>query len=79
MFLDEMFHPRIAEELSTRGRDCVAVVADAALRRSSDQNLLQLAATRRPMTRHGVHILDRCGPRAHADRWFLPAGGVRAS
>jgi predicted nuclease of predicted toxin-antitoxin system len=44
LLLDEMFHPRIAEELRARGHDCLAVVADADLRRSSDEDLLQRAA-----------------------------------
>ncbi|MGH3504739.1 MAG: DUF5615 family PIN-like protein [Nocardioidaceae bacterium] len=40
LLLDEMFHPRIATELAARGHDCVAVVAEAALRESSDAELL---------------------------------------
>lgn len=39
LLLDEMFHPRIAAELSARGHDCVAVVAEPALRESSDAEL----------------------------------------
>lgn len=45
LLLDEMFHPRIATELAARGRDCVAVVADAGLRESTDGELLALALT----------------------------------
>ncbi|MDN5860325.1 MAG: DUF5615 family PIN-like protein [Pseudonocardia sp.] len=39
LLLDEMFHPRIATELRVRGHDAVAVVADPALRESSDAEL----------------------------------------
>ncbi|MGH3095162.1 MAG: DUF5615 family PIN-like protein [Streptosporangiales bacterium] len=45
LLLDEMFHPRIATELATRGHDCVAVAAAAALRESSDAELLAHART----------------------------------
>jgi hypothetical protein len=43
LLLDEMFHPRIATELSARGHDCLAVAADPALRETSDAVLLQHA------------------------------------
>jgi predicted nuclease of predicted toxin-antitoxin system len=36
LLLDEMFSPAIAVELTTRGIDCRAVVADALLRAQSD-------------------------------------------
>lgn len=44
LLLDEMFHPRIATELGARGHDCVAVVADPALRESPDVELVAHAA-----------------------------------
>lgn len=43
LLLDEMFHPRIATELTARGHECVAVAADPALRETSDADLLQRA------------------------------------
>lgn len=43
LLLDEMFGPRIAVELVTRGHDCIALVADRALRESSDADVLRLA------------------------------------
>jgi hypothetical protein len=45
LVLDEMFHPRIATELTTRGHDCVAVAADPKLRESSDAELINHALT----------------------------------
>ena len=43
LLLDEMFHPRIAAELTARGHDCVAVAANPTLRETSDADLLQRA------------------------------------
>lgn len=43
LLLDEMFHPRIATTLTSRGHDCVAVAADPGLRESSDAELLAYA------------------------------------
>lgn len=40
LLLDEVFHPRIATELTARGHDCLAVAAEANLRESSDVELL---------------------------------------
>jgi len=40
LLLDEMFSPRIAAELTARGRDCVAVAADPGMREMSDDDLL---------------------------------------
>lgn len=45
LLLDEMFHPRIATELTARGHDCIAVAADADLRESSDTELIIHALT----------------------------------
>jgi predicted nuclease of predicted toxin-antitoxin system len=43
LLLDEMFHPRIAAELTARGHLCLAVVAEPGLRESSDADLLSHA------------------------------------
>jgi len=40
LLLDEMFSPRIAEELNERGQDCVALVANPAARASTDEQVL---------------------------------------
>lgn len=43
LLLDEMFHPSIAAGLAGRGHDCRGVVADPALRRRADPDLLSIA------------------------------------
>lgn len=43
LLLDEMFHPRIADELVRRGHDCRSVVADPRLDQRSDADLVALA------------------------------------
>ncbi len=44
LLLDEMFDPRIARALCELGHDCLAVVADPALRESNDRDLFAIAA-----------------------------------
>lgn len=44
LLLDEMFSPLVAQILTTRGIDCIAVGADLILKGQSDQALLQFAA-----------------------------------
>ncbi len=43
LLLDEMFSPAIAVELTARGIDCTAVVADALLRAQSDLEIFNVA------------------------------------
>ncbi|HEU0189927.1 MAG TPA: DUF5615 family PIN-like protein [Mycobacterium sp.] len=43
LLLDEMFHPRIATELTARGHECISVAADPVLRESPAADLLQHA------------------------------------
>jgi Domain of unknown function (DUF5615) len=43
LLLDEMFSPRIAEELALRGVDCRAVAADPVLRAQSDLEIFDAA------------------------------------
>jgi predicted nuclease of predicted toxin-antitoxin system len=43
LLLDEMFSPRIADELALRGVDCRAVVADPVLRAQSDLEIFDSA------------------------------------
>ena len=43
LLLDEMFSPRIAEELALRGVDCRAVAADPVLRAQSDLEIFDSA------------------------------------
>lgn len=43
LVLDEMYSPRIAEELTKRGHDVVAVAADPALVGASDEQILRIA------------------------------------
>ena len=43
LLLDEMFSPRIAEELALRGVDCRAVAADPVLRSQSDLEIFDFA------------------------------------
>jgi predicted nuclease of predicted toxin-antitoxin system len=43
LLLDEMFSPRIADELAQRGVDCRAVAADPVLRAQSDLELFDFA------------------------------------
>jgi hypothetical protein len=43
LLLDEMFSPRIADELAARGIDCRAVAADAMLRALSDLEIFEAA------------------------------------
>lgn len=43
LLLDEMFSPRIAEELRSRGHDVVALVADPELRALSDTEVYEWA------------------------------------
>lgn len=43
LLLDEMFHPRIAVELTIRGHDCDTVAVDPDLRESSDSDLIDHA------------------------------------
>ena len=43
LLLDEMFSPRIADELALRGIDCRAVVADPVLRAQSDLEIFDFA------------------------------------
>ena len=43
LLLDEMFSPRIAEELALRGVDCRAVAADPVLRAQSDLEIFDFA------------------------------------
>ena len=45
--LDEMFSPRIASELRTRGHDVIAVAADPQLRSMTDGELYEWATTER--------------------------------
>lgn len=47
LLLDEMFHPRIATELTARGRDCLAVAAEPDLRESADADRLAYALEQR--------------------------------
>ena len=47
LLLDEMFHPRIASELTSRGHDCLAVAAEPDLRESDDADLLAYALEQR--------------------------------
>lgn len=47
LLLDEMFHPRIASELTARGHDCLAVAAEPDLRESDDADLLAYALEQR--------------------------------
>jgi hypothetical protein len=44
LLLDEMFSPRIADELALAGIDCQAVVADPVLRAQSDLEIFDSAA-----------------------------------
>jgi hypothetical protein len=88
LILDEMFHPRIAEELSARGHDCLAVVAEADLRRSSDEDLLQRAAAEPvpplidtsdaafPRDRHSIGRLIGALDDACASEALAATGGV---
>lgn len=46
LLMDEMFPPRIAEQLRGRGHDVLAVAADPALRAMTDAELLAWAAER---------------------------------
>jgi len=43
LLLDEMFSPRIADELAARGIECRAVAADALLRALSDLEIFETA------------------------------------
>jgi Domain of unknown function (DUF5615) len=43
LLLDEMFSPAIADELTARGIDCLAVVADRLLRALSDLEVFETA------------------------------------
>lgn len=43
LILDEMYSPRIAEELTKRGHDVLAVAADPALVGASDEQILRIA------------------------------------
>jgi predicted nuclease of predicted toxin-antitoxin system len=43
LLLDEMFSPVIADELTRRGVDCRAVVADRMLRRRADLKIFEVA------------------------------------
>jgi uncharacterized protein YbjT (DUF2867 family) len=46
LLLDEMFSPRIAEELARRGHDVVALVADPELRALTDPEVYAIAGER---------------------------------
>lgn len=60
LLLDEMFHPRIATELSARGLDCAAVVADLDLRENSDAELFAHAvADERVLVTNNVVDFER--------------------
>jgi len=60
LLLDEMFGPRVATELVERGHDCLAVVADPALRQSSDAELLAHAPdTGRALVTNNVVDFER--------------------
>ena len=60
LLLDEMFHPRIAAELTERGHDCRSVVADPALRQRADSDLMALAvAEERTLVTNNVVDFER--------------------
>lgn len=60
LLLDEMFHPRIAIELSARGHDCRSVVAELDWRGTDDAELLALAvAERRVLVTNNVVDFER--------------------
>jgi predicted nuclease of predicted toxin-antitoxin system len=55
LLLDEMFSPRLAEQLRTRGIDCIAVADDAVLSSQDDQLVLEAAlATGRVLVTNNV-------------------------
>jgi hypothetical protein len=67
VLLDEMFHPSIATQLQARGHDCIAVVADPALRESSDAELVEHAvAEQRTLVTNNVVDFERLRRRRSA-------------
>ena len=58
LLLDEMFSPRLAEQLRARGADCIAVAEDAVLSSQDDPVVLEaaLAAGRVLVTNNVVDI-----------------------
>ena len=73
LLLDEMFHPRITEELSRRGHDCRSVVADPLLRQRSDADLVALAvAEDRTLATNNVVDFERLRRDRQADGAPVP-------
>ncbi|MBS9532882.1 DUF5615 family PIN-like protein [Mycobacterium sp. M1] len=73
LLLDEMFHPRIATELTARGYDCVAVAAHAVPRESPDNDLLQRAVDEnRVLVTNNVVDFERLRRQRHAAGEVVP-------
>lgn len=73
LLLDEMFSPRLANELTPRGHDSVALVADAALRESSDADVLRLALDQgRALVTNNVPDFERLRRQRAAEGQPLP-------
>lgn len=81
LLLDEMLSPVIAVQLEDRGRDVTAVVADPALRRSPDEEVLAVAAAQqRVVVTTNIRdfaVLDRqwrAQGRSHGGILLVPSG-----
>ena len=73
LLLDEMFHPRIADELSRRGHDCRSVVAEPLLRQRTDADLLTLAVSEdRTLVTNNVLDFERLRRDRQADGALVP-------
>lgn len=73
LLLDEMFHPRIADELAKRGHDCRSAVADPALRQRSDADLMAVAAAEsRTLVTNNVTDFERLRRDRAADGSAVP-------
>lgn len=73
LLLDEMFSPRIADELTHRGYDCRSVAADPLLRQRPDDALLAAAvAERRTLVTNNVVDFERLRRDRMADAADVP-------
>jgi len=74
LLLDEIFHPRIGQELARRGHDCRSVVADPLLRQRPDSELVRLAVEeRRTLVTNNVVDFERLRRERIAEGVEVPA------
>lgn len=73
LLLDEMFSPRITDELAERGHDCRSVVADLLLRQRPDADLMAVAvAEERVLVTNNVVDFERLRRERVADAAPVP-------